>query len=295
MPGKIFVNERRGDNTGFARALFGRLKQAFSGWPHTRRREAKVMNRKVQGVLLGTGIVATIVGILAGANAGGVSHCSTQFPKWLGCVLSTHEGLAGGLIGAGGAIFAGWLAWSGVRDQIQSQRELSTARERDNLAAILAEMRDLFDALSEVWRAIDFALLPNQSAEHRGNRIAIASSLLPALPRKNQIDDLKDFTDELAKEIAPTKRGQFIRVWQSIDWIYRAISEEREAVPAGDDGRFRLQLIRVHLSHFERYLSVLDEPAGRVFASRMRSEVDHRGIAAQIRPMVDKAERGEGP
>jgi len=39
------------------------------------------------------------------------SRCLLQFPKWFGCALANHENLAGGLIGASGTIFAGWIAW----------------------------------------------------------------------------------------------------------------------------------------------------------------------------------------
>jgi hypothetical protein len=125
--------------------------------------------------------------------------------------------------------------------------------------------------------------------------IAIANTVLSALPQANQQRDLKDFTDELAKEIAPTKRGQFIRVWQSIEWIYKTIRDERENAPTGDDGRFRLHMIRVQLSHFYRYLVALDELAASEFSLRMHVDVDHRGIAAQIKPMVDSAEHGVMP
>ena len=118
------------------------------------------MSRKVEGILLGFGILAAVTVILAGADAGSASHCAVPLPKWVGCVLALHEGLAGGLIGAGGTIFAGWLAWSGVREQIQSERELSTAAERGNLGAILAEMGELFDVFNEVWRAIDLDQIP---------------------------------------------------------------------------------------------------------------------------------------
>ncbi len=37
-------------------------------------------------------------------------------------MIAAHEGLAGGLIGAGGALFAGWLAWGAVREQIDLQK-----------------------------------------------------------------------------------------------------------------------------------------------------------------------------
>ena len=251
------------------------------------------MSRTVQGTLLSAGILTAIVGLLAAADAGSPSHCAPQFPKWFGCILSAREGLAGGLIGAGGAIFAGWLAWTGVRDQVQAERDLSTARERGSHKAILFEMKGLFDTLNEIWRAIDLALIPEQTAEQRRHRIALANSVIMTLLTDKPLRELKDFTDALAREIAPTKRGQFIRVWQSIDWIYREKTGEG-IVPENDDGRFRLSLIRINLSHFERYLLAFDRQAGVEFESRTKENVDHRGVAAQIRPLIDEAEQGRG-
>lgn len=252
------------------------------------------MSRVTALTLLATGIAIFIFLLLAAADLGSGNACAPQFPKWFGCVLDAHDGFAGGLVGAGGALFAGWLAWTGVRDQVQAERELSIAREQGSLKAILAEMNDLFDSLNEIWRVIDLACLAAQPAELRASRIAVASAILPILPARGPLDELKDFTDALAREINPTKRGQFIRVWQSIEWIYRARQEENRNAPAGDDGTFRLKIIRIHLSHLERYLRVFDLETSKKFESRWKEDVDHRGIAAQIKPMVDRAERGEG-
>src|SRR5439155_26582682 len=135
------------------------------------------VNRKLQGTIVAAVILAGVGTFLALADGGANSHCSLQFPKWIGCVLAAREGLAGGLIGAGGALFAGWLAWSAVREQIRSEHELSKAHERDTLIAILAEMQPLVDALNEIWRAIDVALLPDQPTERRGIRIGIANAV----------------------------------------------------------------------------------------------------------------------
>jgi hypothetical protein len=112
------------------------------------------------------------------------------------------------------------------------------------------------------------------------------------LPTDRALKELKDFTDALAREIAPSKRGQFIRVWQSINWIYREKSEEG-IVPENDDGTYKLSIIRINLSHFERYLRVFDRQAALAFESRAKSDVDHRGTAAQLGPIVERAERGE--
>src|SRR5262249_39389557 len=50
--------------------------------------------------------------VLALAQWGSGSSCHWQFPKWFGCVLGDHDSLAAGLIGASGALFAAWIAWT---------------------------------------------------------------------------------------------------------------------------------------------------------------------------------------
>jgi hypothetical protein len=48
---------------------------------------------------------------------------TAQWPKWIGCAMAAHESLAAGLIGWWAAIFAGWLAYSGILKQIEEDRQ----------------------------------------------------------------------------------------------------------------------------------------------------------------------------
>jgi hypothetical protein len=57
------------------------------------------------------------------------AQCVLQFPKWFGCVLSNHENLAGGLIAAGGALFAAWWAATVIFAQMRIQEQ---EREKAN-------------------------------------------------------------------------------------------------------------------------------------------------------------------
>ena len=57
-------------------------------------------------------------------------QCSYKFPMWFGCVLANHETLAGSLIAAGGALFAAWIAWRAVRNQIQADRDIARKADR---------------------------------------------------------------------------------------------------------------------------------------------------------------------
>jgi hypothetical protein len=50
-------------------------------------------------------------------------QCRWIFPKIMTCLLVKHDGLAGGVIGAGGGIFAAWLAWTAIQKQIGSAEQ----------------------------------------------------------------------------------------------------------------------------------------------------------------------------
>lgn len=49
-------------------------------------------------------------------------------------------------------------------------------------------MKELFDTLNEIWRAIDLALIAEQTAEQRRHRIALAKSVMMTLPADNALD-----------------------------------------------------------------------------------------------------------
>jgi len=73
------------------------------------------------GVLIGLGLAQ--IGTLETTKLCASSLATSQWPKWLGCAMAVHENLAGGLIAAGGALIAGWLAWSAARDQIAFEKQ----------------------------------------------------------------------------------------------------------------------------------------------------------------------------
>jgi hypothetical protein len=68
--------------------------------------------------------------VLALAQWGSGSSCHWQFPKWFGCVLEAHNSLAAGLIGAAGALFAAWIAWTAVQRQLEVQQQQASIVDR---------------------------------------------------------------------------------------------------------------------------------------------------------------------
>jgi hypothetical protein len=64
---------------------------------------------------------------------------TAQWPKWIGCAMAAHESLAAGLIGLWAAIFAAWLAYSGIKMQIDEDRRKTAIRQiAAKEAAVLA-------------------------------------------------------------------------------------------------------------------------------------------------------------
>lgn len=64
-------------------------------------------------------IAVAILALLLLANLDPYDRqCAWVFPNIASCLLSARETLFAGLIATGGALFAAWLAWSSLQDQI---------------------------------------------------------------------------------------------------------------------------------------------------------------------------------
>lgn len=109
------------------------------------------MKRKTEGTIIVVGAVLGIACVLAVAVAWGQDNeCVAQFPKVIGCALASYEGLSGGLIAAGGALFAGWLAWSAARDQIALEKsnahEVRKSRAKQSFTSAEKELKRMIKA-----------------------------------------------------------------------------------------------------------------------------------------------------
>lgn len=107
-------------------------------------------------LFIGTGLICglsagavIILGFVATWTPDSASRCFrtfgvSQFPKWIGCALATHDALGGSLILAVAAIFAAWLAYVGVQDQI------GMARANEQEAARLKREQKVIEALNNL-------------------------------------------------------------------------------------------------------------------------------------------------
>ena len=93
-----------------------------------------MQSRRQQGVLIAIAVVAGISFLAIMANVAPyddrVFHWQWQPVRFVSCILTARETLAAGLIAAGGALFAAWLAWSAIRDQINFEAARDAAQRR---------------------------------------------------------------------------------------------------------------------------------------------------------------------
>lgn len=116
--------------------------------------------RDVQGVSIVLGSLLATALVLAAATAWGPHHCKLAFPMAVGCAMGNYESLAGGMLAAGAALFAGWLAWSAVQTQIATEERRATAENVEVEAVLQGDLDYLAEGLSSVWKillAIDTA------------------------------------------------------------------------------------------------------------------------------------------
>jgi hypothetical protein len=128
-------------------------------------------DRRCQLISVACAIFAAIALILIAANIAPFDDrvCPWQFPKFASCILSARETLVAGLVAAGGALFAAWLAWSAVRDQIAlevardaAQREKEARERRDRAGQERFAMQlaaDQFGKFVAEFRGVDASSL----------------------------------------------------------------------------------------------------------------------------------------
>jgi fructose-1-phosphate kinase PfkB-like protein len=94
-----------------------------------------MQRRNCQLVIVAATIVAIIAAVLVAADIEAADHkCAWQFRKIASCLLSALETLAAGLIGTGGIIFAGWLAYSAAQKSAAQALKEALAAKRAALS-----------------------------------------------------------------------------------------------------------------------------------------------------------------
>lgn len=117
------------------------------------------MSVRKQATLIAIAIIVFIYAILAVANIAPLNNQREwKFPKALSCLLGARENLTGGLIGGAGALFAAWVAWLAVRQQIYFERQKRREAELDNLWRNINFLRSDLDELIKKTRELETSI-----------------------------------------------------------------------------------------------------------------------------------------
>jgi hypothetical protein len=229
------------------------------------------LNRKQQGLVLGLCLFLGIIGILALTHAAMPEpRCTRAFPRWIGCVFGRHESLAGGLIAAAGALFAAWLVWSGIRQQLDESRRART------------------DALLQGLRWREQELLRNvRGLMHTREYVARLSRAF----ENAEADDGTNFADRLRKleragdlvayQGDPAPDGLSLRAqrcYQALQSLRQRAGQRGEGGRWGGDGNdgiaFEADLLQT--------IAQLRELAGEIDSALPRYQADQRQIRTEI-------------
>ncbi len=176
------------------------------------------MDKPVASLRLVVLVAALIYAVLGLAELGTFPHanvCGLQFPLWFGCVLSSHQSLAGGLIAAAGALLAARLAARLIWEQMALQRADMAARELQWQQSSLADTEDhirllertrkileavlhRLDAASEPWPALAALLAAYRDGllQYAGGLDGEAATLLSTLSHQAERLDDTSFGNE---------------------------------------------------------------------------------------------------
>lgn len=116
---------------------------------------------------------------------GAFSHA--QWPRWIWCAMSAHEGLAGGLIGAAGALIAAVIAAAVVWQQLQFERYKFRVGERRREQIELYGLERVVDYYKRLLQVFDQAqghenikFVNGLDAIYKSGRLVAFFGVLPA-------------------------------------------------------------------------------------------------------------------
>jgi hypothetical protein len=184
------------------------------------------MTRLVQGVCILLCSAAVSIAAVAAALAWGPHHCALVFPTIIGCALGNYEALTSGLIAASAALFAGWLAWSGVQVQIEAEQKRASA---DRVEVELREDVDGFaDALASVWKILDG--LDIEATKIDQNKIDAVSYGIKAISKENWLSTARRMVSVLGWD----RRRLYEQLFDGLEGLrqFRTIGNVWEALNA---------------------------------------------------------------
>jgi hypothetical protein len=223
-----------------------------------------VRRRICWALLIGLILVALVVLILVFADSYSVKEtterCSPSFakskwPLYLGCAMAAHEGLAGGLLGAAGALFAAWLAFDAIQEQFTEERE---RRKIEQAEAKEAAVLCVTPAIHAAAAALS---LINDALKAQGTQMQHAD-LLVATEVEHVGAQLDSFTvKESLRDLGLDDRLIYLAILGTLSTFVSISTRPSPAM----DRIARLRVLRRALMNLHTYLAGFDADLARVF------------------------------
>ena len=211
--------------------------------------------------IIGLGLIALAVGILVFADATAIpdeaKRCApsvwqSQWPRYLGCAMTAHEGLAGGLIAAAGALFAAWLAFDAIQEQILREAERRKVEQAEAKISAVVCITPLIHAAAESLFSVNKAI--NGSPE---------VDKLVALATSHVNTEMSRFVvPESLRGLGLDDRLIYLTIVGTLN-VFVNISERPSPILTSAQ---RLETQRDALMKLHTYLRAFDPDLARVFA-----------------------------
>jgi hypothetical protein len=142
--------------------------------------------RIVRALTIGLGLFLLASGILVFAEATAIhdeaTRCApsiwqSQWPRYLGCAMTTHDGLAGGLIGAAGALFAALLAIDAIQERTSREPDRQKLEQAEAKISAVVQITPLVRAAAGCLFSVNKAINGSPEAD---TLVALATSHLNA-------------------------------------------------------------------------------------------------------------------
>jgi hypothetical protein len=228
--------------------------------------DTAVSGRRIAwGITVAGILIAIVVALLLFADSNAITDqatsCASYFKDrsqsfaWFGCTMVAHEGLAGGLIGGAGALFAAWLAFTAVQEQLAEERQHIRQQQVDAkwaaLVSITQPIHAAAAALSEIDTAIHAETPQTQASADRLVELAV--------------EHVKSATDTLAmreSDLAVNDRLMYLLIVNRLR-TFLNISVHPSPILNRVE---RLQNQRRALMELHQYLWPFDQQLAQVFA-----------------------------
>jgi hypothetical protein len=246
-----------------------------------------VKRRLIWAAVIGAVLVAFVIGIISFVEATSITEeakrCApnvwqSQWPRYIGCAMAAHEGLAGGVIGAAGALFAAWLAFTGIQEQLAAEAErtanqLAAEAERAAKQEAEAKISAVVCIAPSIHAAAEGLFAINNAINFRGNDTQQVDGLVKLAASHVSTEISRFVVQESLRGLSLDDRVVYLAIIGTLN-VFVSINDR----PSPILGRVpRLENQRDALMKLHFYLREFDAELAQIYARDSQTSPPHFG------------------